>query len=43
MVFGFPYETVTTDAERDELMGQILKYFGIKKATDSQITNDSIN
>jgi hypothetical protein len=31
MVFGFPFETITTDAERAELMGQILKYFGLKK------------
>ncbi|MGE0020137.1 MAG: fibronectin type III domain-containing protein [Draconibacterium sp.] len=30
MVFGFPFETITTDTERNELMGQILKYFGIK-------------
>ncbi len=31
MVFGFPFETITTDAERNDLMGQILKYFGLKK------------
>lgn len=30
MVFGFPFETITTDAERNELMKQILKYFGLK-------------
>lgn len=30
MVFGFPFETITTAAERDELMKQILTYFGIK-------------
>ena len=31
MVFGFPFETITTDAERAELMGQILRYFGLKE------------
>lgn len=31
MVFGFPFETITTDAERDELMKQILTYFGLKE------------
>jgi hypothetical protein len=31
MVFGFPFETVTTDAERNELMKQILTYFGLKE------------
>jgi hypothetical protein len=31
MVFGFPFETITTDAERNELMGQILRYFGLKE------------
>lgn len=30
MVFGFPFETITTDAERNELMKKILKYFGLK-------------
>ena len=30
MVFGFPFETITTDAERNELMKQILTYFGLK-------------
>lgn len=31
MVFGFPFETITTDAERNKLMNQILKYFGLKE------------
>jgi len=31
IVFGFPFETITTDAERNELMGQILRYFGLKE------------
>ena len=31
MVFGFPFETITTDTARAELMGQILKYFGLKE------------
>jgi hypothetical protein len=31
ITFGFPFETITTDAERDKLMGQIFKYFGLKE------------
>lgn len=30
LVFGFPFETITTNAEQDELMGQIFKLFGLK-------------
>ena len=29
VVFGFPFETISTDTQRDELVGQILKYWGI--------------
>jgi N-acetylmuramoyl-L-alanine amidase len=28
---GFPFETITTDQQRDTLMGQILKYWGLKE------------
>lgn len=31
IVLGFPFETITTDQQRDVLMGQILKYWGMKK------------
>lgn len=31
VVLGFPFETVTTDDERTELMGEILNYWGLKK------------
>jgi hypothetical protein len=31
IVLGFPFETITTTKERTELMGQILKYWGINK------------
>jgi len=30
VVLGFPFETITTEKERAELMGQILKYWGFK-------------
>ncbi|MDP2336204.1 MAG: hypothetical protein Q8N05_07095 [Bacteroidota bacterium] len=30
VVLGFPFETITTEKERNELMGQILKYWGMK-------------
>ena len=30
VILGFPFETITTDRQRDELMGQILKYWGLK-------------
>jgi hypothetical protein len=30
VVLGFPFETITTSKERTELMGQILKYWGMK-------------
>jgi hypothetical protein len=31
VIMGFPFETITTDKQRDELMGQILKYWGMTK------------
>ncbi|MBL7968848.1 MAG: hypothetical protein JNK09_17725 [Prolixibacteraceae bacterium] len=31
VVLGFPFESITTEKERNELMGQILKYWGMKK------------
>ena len=31
VALGFPFEAITTDKERTELMGQILKYWGLKK------------
>ena len=31
VILGFPFETITTDHQRDELMGQILKYWGLKE------------
>jgi hypothetical protein len=31
VILGFPFETITTDRQRDELMGQILKYWGLKE------------
>ncbi|MBV5348189.1 hypothetical protein JZU61_00740, partial [bacterium] len=31
VILGFPFETITTDQQRDELMGQILKYWGLKE------------
>ena len=31
IVLGFPFESITTEKERNELMGQILKYWGMKK------------
>ncbi len=31
VILGFPFETITTDQKRDELMGQILKYWGLKE------------
>jgi len=30
VMLGFPFETITTSKERTELMGQILKYWGMK-------------
>ncbi len=30
VVLGFPFETIPTDNERDKLMGEILKYWGLK-------------
>jgi hypothetical protein len=30
VVIGFPFETIHTDQQRDELVGQILKYWGMK-------------
>lgn len=30
VILGFPFETITTDQQRDELMGEILKYWGLK-------------
>jgi hypothetical protein len=30
VILGFPFETITTDQQRDELVGQILKYWGLK-------------
>jgi hypothetical protein len=30
VVIGFPFETIHTDQQRDELVGQILKYWGLK-------------
>jgi len=30
VVLGFPFETITTDKERNELMGQIFKYWRMK-------------
>jgi len=31
LILGFPFESISTDKERDDLMGQILKYWGMKK------------
>lgn len=30
VVLGFPFETISTGQQRDELMGQILRYWGMK-------------
>lgn len=30
MILGFPFEAISTDDERDKMMGQILKYWGMK-------------
>ena len=30
VILGFPFETITTDKQRDELVGHILKYWGLK-------------
>ena len=30
LVLGFPFETISTITQRDDLMGQILKYWGMK-------------
>jgi len=30
LVLGFPFETISSEMERDEIMGQILKYWGMK-------------
>ncbi len=29
VIMGFPFETISTDKQRDEMMGQILKYWGM--------------
>jgi len=29
LVLGFPFETISTDKQRDELIGQLLKYWGM--------------
>jgi hypothetical protein len=29
IVLGFPFETITTDKQRDDLMGQVLRYWGM--------------
>lgn len=31
IAMGFPFETISTDQQRDELMGQILRYWGMRK------------
>jgi len=31
VILGFPFETIKTDQQRDDLMGQILKYWGLKE------------
>ena len=31
LVLGFPFETISTNQQRDELMGQVLKYWGMKE------------
>jgi hypothetical protein len=31
VILGFPFETITTDRQRNELMGEILKYWGLKE------------
>ena len=31
VAIGFPFETISTDQQREELMGQILKYWGMKE------------
>lgn len=31
IVLGFPFESISTDKERDEMMGEILRYWGMKK------------
>jgi hypothetical protein len=31
VILGFSFETITTEQQRDELMGQILKYWGLKE------------
>ena len=31
VILGFPFETITTDQQRDELMGEILKYWELKE------------
>ncbi|MFA5328592.1 MAG: fibronectin type III domain-containing protein [Prolixibacteraceae bacterium] len=30
IVLGFPFETITTNQQRDEMVGQILKYWGMR-------------
>jgi hypothetical protein len=30
VILGFPFETITTGEQRDELMGDILRYWGLK-------------
>ena len=31
LVLGFPFETISKDKQRDELIGQLLKYWGMKE------------
>ena len=31
VILGFPFETITTDQQRDELMRQVLQYWGLKE------------
>jgi len=31
IILGFPFETISTDQQRDELMGQVLKYWRLKE------------
>ena len=31
VILGFPFETIETDRQRDALMGQVLKYWGLKE------------
>jgi len=31
VILGFPFETIATDQQRVDLMGQILNYWGLKE------------